>query len=135
MKFKSIAVAVSCTMLFSDGAFAQSADERPTGFPAACAPREVEVMILGVYHFANPGRDVIKQDFDDVLTPERQLELEHLSSRLVEWRPDRIAVEASWSTFDSTQARYARYRAGALAPASRVRFPGPANIARRGRLR
>ena len=56
---------------------AQTAD-RPTGFPAGCGPAEVQVMLLGTYHFANPGRDVIKQDIDDVLQPKRQAELEDL---------------------------------------------------------
>jgi hypothetical protein len=73
-------------------------------------------MVLGVYHFANPGRDVIKRDIDDVLVGSRQAELEDLARRLAGWQPDRIAVEWSWSSFDSTQARYARYRAGTLAP-------------------
>jgi hypothetical protein len=90
--------------------------DRPTGFPATCAPGEVQVMLLGAYHFANPGRDVIKQDFDDVLKPQRQAELEELVVRLASWKPDRIGVEWPWSFMDSTRARYARYRAGTLAP-------------------
>ena len=94
----------------------QSSDLRPTGFPARCAPAEIQVMILGTYHFANPGKDVIKQDIDDVLLPRRQAELEELGRRLAEWKPDRIAVEQPWSFADSTRARYARYRAGTLAP-------------------
>lgn len=97
-------------------AHAQTSDPLPTGFPAACAADEVQVMILGTYHFANPGRDVIKQDFDDVLLPKRQAELEELARRLASWQPDRIAVEWPWSRTDTTQARYARYRAGTLAP-------------------
>ncbi len=91
------------------------AAERPTGFPATCASGEVEVMLLGTYHFANPGNDVIKQDIDDVLQPRRQAELETLVQRLAAWNPDRIVVEQPWSIFDSLQARYARFRAGALA--------------------
>jgi hypothetical protein len=94
---------------------AQSTELRPTGFPPACAPGEVEVMLLGTYHFANPGRDVIKQEFDDVLLPKRQSELDSLAQRLAEWHPDRISIEWPWSSFDSTQARYARFRAGTLA--------------------
>src|SRR5688572_26836691 len=93
----------------------QAAD-RPTGFPAVCAPTEVQVMVLGTYHFANPGRDVIKQDFDDVLEPRRQIELTDLVTRLAQWQPDRIAVEQPWSRTDSLLARFARYRAGTLAP-------------------
>jgi hypothetical protein len=90
--------------------------DRPTGFPAVCAPGEVQVMLLGTYHFANPGRDAIKQDIDDVLKPQRQAELEDIATRLARWQPDRIAVEWPWSRTDTTQARYARYRAGTLAP-------------------
>jgi hypothetical protein len=97
-------------------AHAQSSVPLPTGFPRACAANEVQVMLLGTYHFANPGRDVIKQDFDDVLLPQRQTELADLGRRLAEWRPDRIAVEFPWSAADSLRARYARYRAGTLAP-------------------
>ena len=95
---------------------AQTSDVLPTGFPITCAAGEVQVMLLGTYHFANPGRDVIKQDIDDVLLPRRQAELEDLARRLAAWQPDRIGVEWPWSSFDSTQARYARYRAGTLAP-------------------
>ena len=94
---------------------AQTAD-RPTGFPATCAPAEVQVMLLGTYHFANPGKDVIKQDIDDVLQTRRQTELEELVSRLASWQPDRIAVEQSISLTDTVRARYARYRAKTLAP-------------------
>ena len=94
---------------------AQAAD-RPTGFPVACARAEVQVMLLGTYHFANPGQDVIKQDIDDVLQPKRQAELEELVSRLASWQPDRIAVEQSISRTDTVNARYARYLAKALAP-------------------
>ncbi|HST07043.1 MAG TPA: DUF5694 domain-containing protein [Gemmatimonadaceae bacterium] len=73
-------------------------------------------MVLGTYHFANPGRDVIKQEFDDVLQPRRQAEIADVARRLASWKPDRIAVEWPWSFTDSTAARYARYRAGTLAP-------------------
>jgi len=90
--------------------------DRPTGFPVVCATNEVQVTLLGVYHFANPGRDVIKQTVDDVLTPQRQEQLDSLVARLASWRPDRIAVEWPWSFADSTRARYERYRAGTLAP-------------------
>jgi hypothetical protein len=94
---------------------AQAAD-RPTGFPAVCTHAEVQVMLLGTYHFANPGRDVIKQDIDDVFQPRRQAELEDLVSRLASWQPDRIAVEQPISRTDTVLARYARYLAKTLAP-------------------
>jgi hypothetical protein len=94
---------------------AQTAD-RPSGFPAECAPGEVQVMLLGTYHFANPGRDVIKQDIDDVLQPKRQAELEDLVARIALWKPDRVAVEWPFSRTDTARARYASYLAKTLPP-------------------
>jgi hypothetical protein len=73
-------------------------------------------MLLGTYHFANPGHDAITQDIDDVLQPKRQAQLEDVVARLAAWKPDRVAVEWPISRTDTTEARYARYLAGTLAP-------------------
>ena len=40
---------------------------------------QVEVMVLGSYHFGNPGRDVNNQKVDSVLVPKKQAELEALA--------------------------------------------------------
>jgi hypothetical protein len=95
---------------------AASALSVPTGFPASCAPDEVRVMLLGTYHFANPGLDEVKQQVDDVLASARQKEIGDLVEKLARWRPDQIAVE--WSTADSAalHAQYGRYRSGLLDP-------------------
>ena len=85
------------------------AAERPTGFPARCAANEVEVMLLGTYHFAGSSSDAIKGTPEDVLTPKRQAELEDLTSRLASWRPDQVAIEWPHDFADSTDARYRRY--------------------------
>lgn len=64
--------------------------------PQATPEREskpVQVMILGTYHFANPGMDVVNIDVDDVLAPRRQAEIADLVDSLAEWAPNRIAVE------------------------------------------
>jgi hypothetical protein len=111
ISIRSIALSIMCASTLQ----AQAVD-RPTGFPVACDRGEVQVMILGTYHFANPGRDVIKQDIDDVLLPKRQAELEDLVDRLASWKPDRIAVEWPFSRTDTIRARYAQYLANALAP-------------------
>jgi len=84
-------------------------DRPPTGFPAACAPDEIEVMLLGTYHFAGSTTDAIQQQTEDVLTPIRQAELEDLAARLARWSPDQVAVEWPLDFADSTTARYRRY--------------------------
>lgn len=53
----------------------------------------VEVMVLGTYHFDNPGLDLNNPKVDDVLKPQRQLELEALASAVAEFRPTKIMVE------------------------------------------
>jgi hypothetical protein len=102
--------------LLASVAVAQTPETRPTGFPDRCRPGEVQVMLLGTYHFANPGRDAVKQDIDDVLASHRQQEIEDLVQRLARWEPDQIAVEWPFSFADSTQARYERFRNGTLPP-------------------
>jgi hypothetical protein len=88
----------------------------PTGFPVRCAPGEIQVMLLGTYHFANPGADAVKLEVVDVLEPDRQAEIENIVARVARWEPDQIALEWPLGFTDSTRARYGRYVAGTLPP-------------------
>lgn len=63
----------------------------------------VQVFALGVYHLANPGQDVFNADADDVLSSERQRQIEAVTDILGRFRPTKIAVEAN---FDSLSARW-----------------------------
>lgn len=67
-------------------------------FPATISAKEsepeaIEVMVLGVYHFDNPGLDMVNSKVDDMLAPRRQQEIEQLVNALAEWGPTKIAVE------------------------------------------
>jgi hypothetical protein len=57
-------------------------------------PDRAEVLVLGVYHMANPGRDIFNSQADDVLAPKRQAEMAQLMEVLKRFRPTKIAVEA-----------------------------------------
>ena len=81
----------------------------PSDRPAA--PSRAEVLVLGVYHMSNPGRDVFNTEADDVLSPKRQAQVEHFIAVLKEFRPSKIAVEAGFNN-DRIAARYADYVAG-----------------------
>ncbi|MEM7729386.1 MAG: DUF5694 domain-containing protein [Pseudomonadota bacterium] len=59
----------------------------------AVSPNDVTVMVLGTYHFANPGQDLNNLDAEDVLTPHRQAELAVLADVLAEFAPTVVAVE------------------------------------------
>jgi len=56
-------------------------------------PKPTEVMILGTYHFANPGKDVVNIVADDVTAKRRQRELEAMISELAKFKPDKILIE------------------------------------------
>jgi hypothetical protein len=51
-------------------------------------------MVLGTYHFDNPGQDMHNMKVDSVLTPAKQSELADVASRLAKFNPTKIAVEA-----------------------------------------
>ena len=71
-----------------------SAQPVETAAPAPAADEDtVQVMVLGVYHFSNPGHDLVNTEADDVLAPERQAELAVLAKRLEEFQPTAIAIE------------------------------------------
>jgi hypothetical protein len=81
----------------------------PTGFPGECRSDQVEVMLLGTYHFQGSEADAIQTPASDILSEHRQAELEILAERLAGWLPDHIAVEWPSSFADSTTAWYQRY--------------------------
>lgn len=61
--------------------------------PALGATAPAQVMIVGTWHFDNPGRDINNVVADDVLTPARQKELEALAEALAAWKPTKVMVE------------------------------------------
>jgi hypothetical protein len=52
------------------------------------------VLVLGVYHMANPGQDLFNTRADDVLATRRQAEIAQLVDVLKKFRPTKIAIEA-----------------------------------------
>ena len=75
----------------------------------AQAPVPKQVMVLGVFHFAT-NLDGVKHQEMDVLSPERQKELEEVNAALARFAPHRIMVEwevlADQPWVDSTYAEY-----------------------------
>jgi hypothetical protein len=77
----------------------------------SAAPPRAEVLVLGVYHMANPGRDVFNMRADDVLAPGRQSEIAELVEVLKRFEPTKIAVEADFGD-DGIAKRYGDFLAG-----------------------
>jgi hypothetical protein len=70
-----------------------------------------EILVLGTYHMANPGRDVHNMAADDVLAAKRQQELTQLLEVLKRFKPTKIAIEASAGSERITRD-YNEYLAG-----------------------
>lgn len=77
------------------------------------APPVTQVMIVGGYHMANPGKDLHDVHADDVLAPKRQKEIVAITDALARFHPTKIAVE--WPE-DIVAERYPKYLAGTLPP-------------------
>lgn len=99
---------------------------------SACDPPDwladgdrVAATVLGTYHMAQPGNDVVNVDVDDVLAPARQAELRELVDRLADWNPDRVALElpADWQS--AVEDCYESYRSGERAYDRHEPFPEP----------
>jgi len=71
----------------------------------------VEVLVLGTYHMANPGRDIVNMQIDDVLAPKRQAEIAEVIAVLKKFNPTKVAVEAGFDN-DAIAKRYDDYLAG-----------------------
>lgn len=80
-------LAAAAVLLLPAAAFAQT--------PAAPSPEPapIEVMVLGVYHMNNPGRDVNNARIDPVTTPEKQAQLVEVAQSLARFQPTAIAIE------------------------------------------
>lgn len=91
--------AIAFALMTATTALAQTAD-RPA------------LLIVGVPHFDNPGQDIVNVQVADVLTPERQREIEAIVERLVAFRPTRVAVEWPSGRQERLDQRYADFRAG-----------------------
>jgi Family of unknown function (DUF5694) len=65
--------------------------------PSADATKKkdgTQVLVLGVFHMASPGRNLINPGVKDVLGPRRSKEILDVATRLQNFRPTKIALEA-----------------------------------------
>lgn len=95
---------------------------------------EAEVLLMGTYHMANPGRDLINLVADDVLAHHRQKELEDLVARLSKFEPTKICVEVPPESQQDLDKQLAQFLSGELEPRrdeiAQIAFP----LARTARL-
>jgi hypothetical protein len=85
------------------------------GSALAADAARTQVMLVGTYHFSNPGQDLHNVKAVDVLAADRQREIGKVVTALAKFAPTRVAVE--WPE-KIVQERYPKFRDGTL-PESR----------------
>jgi hypothetical protein len=81
----------------------RAAEQRPT------------LLILGVSHFDNPGRDVVNIKVDNVMSASRQKEIAQVAAALAAYHPNFVAVEWPRDKQEKLDARYKDFQAGRYA--------------------
>lgn len=75
-------------------------------------PEPAKVMVMGVFHFANPKRDVVKTEVVDVMSPENQAYLEGLANRLAAFEPTEVLIECDPDEQQAYDETFQRYQSG-----------------------
>lgn len=91
------------------------------GFATVPKPK---VMVLGTFHFANPGHDAVKVTQRDILDPDRQREVLKVVAELARYKPTKIFIEAVPERQADVDTAYAALRGGAPLTANEVQQIG-----------
>ncbi len=74
-----------------------------------------KVMMMGVFHFANPGRDMVKSGVINVMTKDNQAYLDGLATRLATFHPTDVLLECDPKDQAAFQKNFDGYRQGSFA--------------------
>lgn len=80
---------------------------------AWAAEPPARVVLIGTYHFSNPGQDQANVESVDVTVPQRQAELQAVTDALAAFKPTLVGVE--WPA-ETARAQFAQYLDGTLPP-------------------
>ncbi len=76
--------------------------------------KPVKVLLLGTFHFDNPGLDVAKFKSADILSPKRQKEILEVVNQLKAFAPDKIFIESIPERQSKTDSAVEQYKSGNL---------------------
>lgn len=77
-------------------------------------PAEARVMLIGMFHFANPGLDLVKTGVIDVMTQPNQAYLDGLAARLADFAPTDVLAECSPAEQPKYDQHFKDYLAGSF---------------------
>jgi hypothetical protein len=74
--------------------------------------KKTKVLLLGCFHFDNPGLDVAKFQNADIMSDKRQQEVTEILEKLKQFKPDKIFVEVPAELQGRLDSNYQKYKAG-----------------------
>jgi hypothetical protein len=97
---RAVILCILCTCYLSFSLNAQTAKKAP----------KTKVLLLGTFHFANPGLDVAKYEDANILSAKRQQEVKEVVHLLKRFNPDKIFIENTPSQQLKMDSLYNLYR-------------------------
>jgi hypothetical protein len=74
--------------------------------------QKTEVLLIGTFHFSNPGLDLTKLNSMDILSPERQAEIAQVRSLITKFKPDKFFVEYRYNQQQTLDSIYSCFLQG-----------------------
>ena len=75
---------------------------------------KTKVVLLGCFHFDNPGLDVAKFENANILSEKRQQEVREVLNKLKAFKPDKIFVEAPVEMQAKLDSNLSNYKSGSF---------------------
>jgi hypothetical protein len=100
----------------------------------ANAAPPARVMLIGMFHFANPGKDMVKSRVIDVMAPANQAWLDGFAERLAATRPTDVLVECSPADQGKYDDKFRDYLAGRFELPSNENYQIGFRVAKRAGL-
>jgi hypothetical protein len=79
------------------------------GLPAQQTAKQREVLLIGTFHFNNPGADLAKTETFDVLTEKSQKELDFIAKKIKDFAPQKVFVEWDFGNTARLDSLYSLY--------------------------
>lgn len=93
--------------------FGTTADDAPA-IAKRSMDQKVQTMLLGTYHFNNPGQDEYNTKVDDYFTDKRQKEILEVVDRIADFKPNKVFIEAMPGYQQLMNDRYEAFVKGEL---------------------
>ena len=96
--------------------------------PATAQTKPADLLIIGTFHFHNPGADLAKMADFDVMSPKSQAELEALTAKIAVFGPKKVFVEWPQAEQAELDELYSQYRSGRYEAYIRGKYTKPGQL-------